>query len=48
LAASAFIDGAASFAFVLPRPSNEINPDALDQISFEWADPALEVLLVFY
>lgn len=45
LAASAFIDGAASFVFVLPSPSNEINPDAFDQISFE---PLLLLLLLFY
>jgi hypothetical protein len=34
LAASAFMDGAASLALALPRPSSEINPDALAQISF--------------
>ena len=44
LAASAFIDGAASFVFVLPSPSNEINPEAFDQISFE----LLLVLLLLF
>ena len=34
LAASAFMDGAASLALALPSPSSEINPDALAQMSF--------------
>jgi len=38
LAARAFMEGAASFALALPRPSSEINPDAFDQISLGLLD----------
>lgn len=47
LAARAFMDGAASLALVFPSPSNEINPDALAQMSFAGALLGA-LLLLFY